>query len=117
MRQPRSIRFHLTLVFLFFFLLVVILGLFSISRLSNFNSLSADIADLWLPNTRVLGDLNNFTSDFRAAEGSSLLSTSAADLAASEREMRELDRSIGQAEDSYERIPHDAAESALYADF
>ena len=75
MRQPRSIRFHLTLVFLFFFLLVVILGLFSISRLSNFNSLSADIAELWLPNTRVLGDLNNFTSDFRAIEGSNLLSS------------------------------------------
>src|ERR1700756_3676580 len=30
MRQPRSIRFHLALVFLIFFLLVVVLGSFSI---------------------------------------------------------------------------------------
>src|SRR5215813_10622116 len=117
MRQPRSIRFHLTLVFLFFFLLVVILGLFSISRLSNFNSLSADIAELWLPNTRVLGDLNNFTSDFRAIEGSNLLSSELSQITATEKEMEELDRSIAQAERSYEQIRHDAAENELYAQF
>ena len=74
-RQPHSIRFHLAAVFLLFFLLVLVLGLFSIWRLSNFNRLSADVAELWLPNTRVLGDLNNFTSDFRAIEGSNLLLT------------------------------------------
>ena len=82
MRQPRSIRFHLTAVFLLFFSLVVVLGLFSIWRLSNFNRLSADVAELWLPNTRVLGDLNNFTSDFRAIEGSNLLSSDPAEAAA-----------------------------------
>ncbi|TMJ45195.1 MAG: hypothetical protein E6G86_02170 [Alphaproteobacteria bacterium] len=117
MRQPRSIRFHLTLVFLFFFLLVVILGLFSISRLSNFNSLSEDIAELWLPNTRVLGDLNNFTSDFRAIEGSNLLSSEPSQITATEKEMEQLDRSIAQAERSYEQIRHDAAENELYAQF
>ena len=117
MRQPRSIRFHLALVFFVFFLLVVVLGLFSISRLSNFNRLSADIAELWLPNTRVLGDLNNFTSDFRAIEGSNLLSSESSQIAATEKEMEELDRSIAQAERSYEQIRHDAAESELYAQF
>src|SRR5208282_2397012 len=84
MRQPHSIRFHLTAVFLLFFLLVVVLGLFSIWRLSNFNRLSADVAELWLPNTRVLGDLNNFTSDFRAIEGSNLLSSDPAETAETE---------------------------------
>jgi signal transduction histidine kinase len=117
MRQPRSLRFHLALVFLFFFLLVVILGLFSISRLRNFNSLSADIAEVWLPNTRVLGDLNNFTSDFRAIEGSNLLSLQSSQITATEKEMEELDRSIAQAERSYEQIRHDTAESKLYAQF
>ncbi len=117
MRQSRSIRFHLSAVFFFLFVLVVVLGLFSISRLSGFEKVSADIVDLWLPNTRVLGDLNNFTSDFRAAEGNSLLSTRPADLAASEAEMRELDRAIDEAEDGYEQIGHDTAETALYARF
>src|SRR5208282_4968496 len=117
MRQPHSIRFHLTAVFLLFFLLVVVLGLFSIWRLSNFNRLSADVAELWLPNTRVLGDLNNFTSDFRAIEGSNLLSSDASEIAATERQMAELDRSIAEAERGFERIRHDAAEDGLYGRF
>jgi signal transduction histidine kinase len=117
MRQPHSIRFHLTAVFLVFFLLVVVLGLFSIWRLSNFNRLSADVAELWLPNTRVLGDLNNFTSDFRAIEGSNLLSSDPSEIAATERQMAELDRSIAEAERGFERIRHDAAEDGLYGRF
>jgi two-component system, OmpR family, sensor kinase len=117
MRQPYSIRFHLTGVFLVFFLLVVVLGLFSIWRLNNFNRLSADVAELWLPNTRVLGDLNNFTSDFRAIEGTNLLSSGETELAATEKQMAELDRSIAEAERGFERIRHDAAESGLYERF
>src|SRR5215471_8709478 len=117
MRQPRSIRFHFALVFLFFFLLVVILGGFSISRLDSFNRVSADVAELWLPNTRVLGDLNNFTSDFRAIEGSNLLSSDPSEIAATEQQMEQLDRSIAQAEREYELLRHDAAELALYAQF
>src|SRR5262249_40039234 len=112
MRQPRSIRFHLTLVFLFYFMLVVILGLFSISRLSTFNTLSEDIAELWLPKTRVLGDLNNYTSDFRGIEGSNLLSSESSQMAVTEKEMETLDRSIAQAERNYEQIRHDTAENA-----
>ncbi|MGB7100852.1 MAG: ATP-binding protein [Xanthobacteraceae bacterium] len=117
MRQPHSIRFHLTAVFLVFFLLVVVLGLFSIWRLSNFNRLSADVAELWLPNTRVLGDLNNFTSDFRAIEGSNLLSSDSSEIAATEKQMADLDRSIAEAERGFERIRHDAAEAKLYRRF
>jgi two-component system OmpR family sensor kinase len=117
MRQPHSIRFHLTAVFLVFFLLVVVLGLFSIWRLSNFNRLSADVAELWLPNTRVLGDLNNFTSDFRAIEGSNLLSSDSAEIASTENQMADLDRSIAEAERGFERIRHDAAEAGLYGRF
>jgi two-component system, OmpR family, sensor kinase len=117
MRQPHSIRFHLTAVFLVFFLLVTVLGLFSIWRLSNFNRLSADVAEIWLPNTRVLGDLNNFTSDFRAIEGTNLLSADTAELAATEKQMAELDRSIADAERGFEQIRHDAAENELYGRF
>jgi two-component system, OmpR family, sensor kinase len=116
MRQPRSIRFHLSVVFIFFFLLILFLGMLSIARLRDFNNVSADIADVWLPNTRVLGDLNNYTSDFRAAEGNDLLA-GAADRDSIEREMIDLDRAISQAQASYERIRHDAEERALYTRF
>jgi two-component system, OmpR family, sensor kinase len=117
MRQPRSIRFHLSAVFIFFFLLIIVLGMFSISRLRDFNNVSSGIADLWLPTTRVLGDLNNFTSDFRAAEGSDLLSSNASEIAAIEMEMIELDRSISQAQYSYEHLHHDPDEAGLYNQF
>jgi two-component system, OmpR family, sensor kinase len=117
MPQPRSIRFHLTAVFLVFFLLVVVLGLFSIWRLSNFSRLSADVAQLWLPTTRVLGDLNNFTSDFRAIEGSNLLSSDLYEIAATENEMAGLDHSIAEAERGFERIRHNAGEKDLYGRF
>ena len=117
MRQPRSIRFHLAAVFLLFFALVATLGAFSIWRLSNFDALSAEVAQTWLPTTRALGDLNNYTSDFRAIEGSNLLSAGPAETAATESEMAKLDRIIAESERNFERIRHDAAENELYGQF
>jgi two-component system OmpR family sensor kinase len=117
MWQPHSVRSQLASVFVFFFLLASTLGLFSISQLSSFNRLSANVAEVWLPTTRALGDLNNFTSDFRAIEGSHLLSSEPSEIAATEKEMEELDRLIAQAERSFEQIRHDATEDDLYANF
>jgi len=117
MRQPHSIRHYLAGVFSLFFLLVCILGAFSIWRLSNFNLLSADVAEVWLPTTRALGDLNNYTSDFRAIEGSNLLSSDPAEVSATEKEMANLDRSITLAEQEFETIPHEPAENDLYIVF
>ena len=114
MRQPRSIQFHLSLVFILFFLLIFFLGMLSIARLADFNKVSADIADLWLPNTRVLGDLNNYTSDFRASEGNFLLSSDTRESEAIEREMVDLDRIISQSQESYEHIRHGPDELTIY---
>jgi two-component system OmpR family sensor kinase len=96
--RPRSLNFFLSSVFLFFFLLVTVLGLFSIERLSEFNTASADVRDIWLPSTRFIGDLNNFTSDFRAAEGRHLLSSTAAESAASKKEIADLAQAVVQAQ-------------------
>src|ERR1700739_1924423 len=104
MRQPQSIRFHWAAVFLLFFALVAALGMFSIWRLSNFDMLSAEVAQTWLPTTRALGDLNNYTSDFRAIEGGNLLSAGATETTATELEMANLDREIAEAERNFERI-------------
>src|SRR5580700_4321515 len=117
MRQPRSIRFHLSLVFIFFFLLIFFLGMLSIARLRDFNKISAGIAEQWLPDTRALGDLNNDTSDFRTAEGTMLLTPDSGQRERIEREMIDLDRMISQAQVSYEQIRHDPEERALYAQF
>lgn len=117
MTPLNSIRVHRTPALLVFFVLAVVLGLFSIWRLNNFNRLSANVTQVWLPNMRVLGDLNGFTSDFRALEGSSLISSNPVEVAASEKRMVDLDRSIADAERDYERISRDAAEDYLYDRF
>src|SRR6201998_3504910 len=117
MWQQQPIRVHLAAVVLLFFTLVVILGSFSIWRLSNFDVLSADVAEVWLPTTRALGDLNNYTSDFRASESSVLLSATPAEIAAIEKQMEDLDRNIADAERRFEGIRHDPAEKARYAAF
>ena len=115
--QPRSLNLFFSLVFSFFFLLVMVLGLFSIQRLSGFNRSSADIRDLWLPSTRFIGDLNNFTSDFRAAEGRHLLSSTSVESASNSKEIEELGQAIAQAQRGYESLRQSAEASDLYAQF
>jgi len=112
--QQPSIRSRLSWAFTLLRLLVLALGLFSIWRLAEVNAASAEIRDRWLQSTRLLGDLNNVTSDYRAAEASHLLAAGAADMAASERELAELERAVVQAERSYEQLPHDATESRMW---
>jgi two-component system OmpR family sensor kinase len=117
MQRRRSISFHLSAVFCLFFTLVIALGMFGIGRLHEFNKLALNVTELWLPKTRTLGDLNNFTSDFRAAEAGALLAPAATGEADAGREIAPLDRSIARAQRSYEKIPLDAEEAALYAKF
>lgn len=117
MRQLPSIRIHLAAVFLLFFALVAVLGMFNLLRLRNFNLLSAEVAEIWLPTMRAVGDLNNYTSDFRAIEGGNLLASDAAGVAASEKNMAGLDRSIAGSERAFEAISHDVAVANLYRDF
>jgi two-component system OmpR family sensor kinase len=117
MKRTRSITVRLALVFVTLLLFVILLGGLSIGSLSYFNAVSSQVRDRWLPSTGALGDLNNLTSDFRAAEAASLLAQNATDLAAIKREMAELDHGIALARGSYTRIRHDATEDALYARF
>jgi two-component system OmpR family sensor kinase len=116
-RSVHSIRARLSFVFLFLFLLVIVLGLGSLGSLSHFNDAAAQIRDRWLPSTRALGDLNNLTTDFPAAEAALLRADTASDRAALERQMADLDRGIAAAQRAYRQIRHDAAEDALYNEF
>ena len=115
--HPSSIRFRLSLVFLLFLTMMTILGWFSIGRLGDVNGVSSDIRSRWLQTTRILGDLNNFISDHRTAEGAQLLSSSSVEFAANDREINSLERLIAESRLSYEKIPHDRAENELYARF
>src|SRR5580658_9180431 len=93
-----SIKTRLSLGLYLFLFLVVFLGIFNIAALTDFNGVADQIRNRWLPSTRFLGDLNNYTSDFRAAEGTLLLASNVSDMAASEDEIDELNRNIAKAQ-------------------
>ena len=117
MRRSRSLRVRFSTVFLLVLLVVMVLGAISIWRLTDYYTFSAELRDRHLRSTEYIGDLNNYTSDFRAAEATSLLVTSAEEVAANRNDVAELDRRIALAEQSYEYVPHDRVEVALYHRF
>lgn len=115
--KRRSIRLLLSAASLVFLMQVIGLGSFSIQRLSDVNRVSEEIRSQWLQDIRLLGDLNNYMSDYRTGEGTHLLSTTAAELAASEKEISALDATVTRAQRSYEALRHDDPEQRLYDDF
>ncbi|MEA3150522.1 MAG: hypothetical protein QOD56_1461, partial [Gammaproteobacteria bacterium] len=62
-----------------------------------------------------LGDLNNFTTDYPAAEAALLRAHTEAERSGIVRQMDVLDHGIANAERIYSRIRHDAAENELFA--
>ncbi|MGO8918360.1 MAG: ATP-binding protein [Stellaceae bacterium] len=117
MSRTRSIRYRFSTVFLLVLLVVIVLGSFSIWRLTDYYTFSAEIRDRFFRSTQYIGDLNNFTSDFRAAEGTALLSSNSVATAANDKEREELDQRIVLAQHSFEHVDHDKDEADLYAKF
>jgi signal transduction histidine kinase len=117
MRAWRSIRGGLTVVFTLFLVQISLLGAFAISELEAVDRSSVEIRERWLQSTRVLGDLNNFTSDARAAEADRLLALNRAQIAAAEAELLTLRGEIARSMSAYGRIPHGDAENRIYERF
>lgn len=117
MRYWQSLSGRLSLLFFVLFATIMVLGLASAWSLRKSNEVATDVRDRWLPNTRLLGDLNNFTSDYRTAEADSLLASTAAGRAETLRDMQALDQAITRAQQEYGRIRHDAQKSELYRKF
>jgi signal transduction histidine kinase len=116
-RAPRSIRILLSGASLLFLLLMIGLGIFSLQRLSDVNRVSDEIRNQWLQDVRLIGDLNNYMSDYRTGEGTHLLSNTTPELAASEKEIADLDAQVSRAQSSYEALPHEDSERRLYEEF
>jgi signal transduction histidine kinase len=117
MKYRESLRGRLTVLFLALFATIASLGIVGVWSLRTSNEASTDVRDRWLPNTRLLGDLNNFTSDYRTAEADSLLVTTAAERAGTLHDLQVLDQEIIRAQQAYEHIRHDDGETDLYRQF
>jgi signal transduction histidine kinase len=117
MKRARSIKARLSFVFLMLFLMVILIGFEALRSLSNVNDASSQIRLRWLPSTRALGDLNNYTTDFPAAEAALARAGGAIEKEAIKRQMARLDRDIAAAQRAYGQIRHDPAEADLYGQF
>ena len=117
MKRTQSIRFRATLIFSFIFVVVIGIGAVGFAWISDFNKESSDIRNRWLQNTRYLGDLANYTSDLRAAEGAYLLTQADSGLKTLQREVADLDSEISKAQRNYETILHDSWEIEHYRSF
>jgi two-component system OmpR family sensor kinase len=115
--QPRSVRLRLYSVFALLFFLVIGLGAFGFARLSEVNRVSEVIRNHWLRDTRILGDLSNYMSDYRTAEATQLLASTPLEFAASEGEITTLGATVTRSERAYEEIAQDPSETLLYAQF
>jgi signal transduction histidine kinase len=115
--KPHSLRVRLYSVVALLFMLVIGLGVFGFARLSAVNHVSEVIRNHWLRDTRILGDISNYMSDYRAAEATRLLSSTPAELVASEKEIAALDATVATSQRSYEEITQDPSETELYARF
>jgi signal transduction histidine kinase len=114
---PRAIRILLSAASLLVLLLMIGLGLFSMQRLSDVNRVSDEIRNRWLQDIQLIGDLNNYMSDYRTGEGTHLLSNNPTELADSEKEIAGLDAQVARAQSSYEALPHEDSERRLYDEF
>ncbi len=115
--QRYSIRTRLSLSLALLGLLALALGVFSVASLRTVDSASAQIRDRWLQSVRFLGDVTNYTSDFRGAEADRLLARTPADAAAADRAVANLDRIISVSRRNYESLPHSGTEAELWRDF
>jgi signal transduction histidine kinase len=112
-----SIRVRFSNVFLFVLAVVMVVGAFSAWWLSDYRTYSDDLRDRFFRSTQYLGDLNNYTSDFRAVEATGLLARNPREADATARERKTLDDAIALARRHYEQVAHDPDEVAGYQRF
>ena len=115
--HSHSIRVRLYSVSALLFLLILGLGAYGFAHLSDLNRASEIIRNHWLRDTGILGDLSNYMSDYRAAEANPLLSSTPAEVAASEKEIATLRDTVSASQRAYEQIAQGPGEAALYAQF
>ena len=117
MKLHRSIRFRLSLMLILVFALVVLFGLFSLSRLADYHAVAADLHDRHLVNTQFLGELNDLTSARRTAEATALLSQSPQQARTNDEQIAEIDRRLVLLQNDYQALRNGPEKAALYQDF
>jgi methyl-accepting chemotaxis protein len=97
-------RLKLMLAFSLVLSLAVLLGLFSVSRLSSVNDVSSDMADHWMQSQAAASRLRVALGDMRALESQHILSTEDKDMAVYEQNMTQLLADFDKAQAAYAKL-------------
>jgi methyl-accepting chemotaxis protein len=112
--QKLSIRRKLIAAFSLFGVLLIALGVFSITRIQVVNGISTDIQDNWLPATRWAGAMQYALSDRNSAIMGHILARDDAGMDAAEKRIVTIDGRLTDALKKYEALINSPDERALF---
>ena len=117
MFSSQSIPARLSRSYFVFFALVVVLGGVTVGIISYDNKVSSVIRDRWLQNALLIGDFENFSSDYRVDEVRILLLAQSSSTSNERKEMDSLGKLIALDQLKFARIANDSVESDLFHQF
>jgi CHASE3 domain sensor protein len=115
--EKQKVATRLMLAFGLVLALTGVLGILSVVQLDRVNQTSTELEVNWLPSTRMAGDLNTATSDFRIAELQHVLSVEETTMAGFEKDLANIGASIDRTLAAYAKLVSSPAEQALFDQF
>ncbi|MEJ5168183.1 MAG: methyl-accepting chemotaxis protein [Arcobacteraceae bacterium] len=112
-----KVSVKLSLGFGIILVLMVILGIFSLQRMSVVNDQSTIIAANWMPSIKVVEEINTDTSDLRITEFKHVLTQTPEAMLEVENEMESIFKELKKDRDDYEKLISSPEEKALYDEF
>ncbi|MGE5402975.1 MAG: methyl-accepting chemotaxis protein [Ignavibacteriales bacterium] len=107
----------LFLAFAVAIILTIFLGVFSVSKLSEVNDKSTEIAENWMPSIEYISDMNTNISDFRIAELNHVFSLTEQNKNKAEEDMNNQLTKIKTNEKEYQKLITDEREKNAYEKF
>jgi methyl-accepting chemotaxis protein len=111
-----SIRTLLMSLFGIMVAIVVGLGVFAISKISDVNASTVDIATNWMPSIEALGQIEYQASRFRIAEARHVMSTDQAGMDAVDKDLDSYLANLTKARSTYEAMIASPEERKIYVD-
>ena len=108
---------RLSLAFAAMLLMTVAVGGMGMLRLWQVNAGAQDIADIWLPSIKLLGEMRTVANQMRRVEADHLLSVDEAEMSAQETRIQELKAALADKTAAYEKLLSSDEERAGYESF
>jgi methyl-accepting chemotaxis protein len=94
--------------------LTTLLGGFAVLQLAKVNQSTAELANVWLPTTRVLLDIKSIIARYRTQELQHILSETESEMSGYEKSMAETWTQLAAARAQYEKLITEPEEKAIY---